>query len=255
MALYWELGVGRWPWQTNSLGVQVWSKLFAMLFLVNIIYVILFHPHVCYLFYPAQTKAGVAPWWEGMAGTGSAFFSLGFILCTLVWIVFSNLLWEGKPWDRYEKNGEGNFGKAFVVFVATLTLGVILMYILLKVFNYVWDEAFMGGQYTDGPDWRCIHAGEIAGFFILAAFIWKNYFNNFPNLQSTGLRALIRSVLVIVLGLLIYWFYFSPLATFFLARVEGFAQPDDKPLVWTLMFLSVVLIQSEFFDGWPLKRK
>jgi len=255
MALYWELGVGRWPWQTNSLGVQVWSKLFAMLFFVNIIYVILFHPHICYLFYPAQTKAGVAPWWENITGTGSAFFSLGLILCTLVWIVFSSLLWDGKPWDRYEKNGEGNFGKAFVVFVATFTLGVILMYILMKVFNYVWDEAFMGGQYTDGPDWRCIHAGEVAGFFILAAFIWKNYFNNFPNLPSVGLSALIRSVLVVVLGLLIYWFYFSPLATFFLAKVEGFAQPGDTPLVWVLLFLSIILIQSEFFDGWPLKRK
>jgi len=255
MALYWELGMGRWPWHTNSFGVQVWSKLFAILFFVNIIYVILFHPHICYLFYPAQTKAGVAPWWEGMAGTGSAFFSLGLILCTLVWIVFSNLLWDGKPWDRYEKNGEGTFGKAFIVFVATFTLGVILMYVLMKVFNYVWDESFMGGQYTDGPDWRCIHAGEVAGFFVLAAFIWKNYFNNFPNLQSAGLRALIRSILVVVLGLLIYWFYFSPLATFFLAKVEGFAQPGDTPLVWVLLFLSIILIQSEFFDGWPLKRK
>jgi len=61
--------------------------------------------------------------------------------------------------------------------------------------------------------------------------------------------------LVVVLGLLIYWFYFSPLATFFLAKVEGFAQPGDTPLVWVLLFLSIILIQSEFFDGWPLKRK
>jgi hypothetical protein len=255
MALFWELGVGRWPWQSNAYGVRVWSKLFAMLFFVNIIYVILFHPHVCYLFYPAQTKAGVAPWWEGMAGTSSAFFSLGLILCILAWIVFSNLLWDGKPWDRYAKNGESNFGKAFVVFAATFTLGVILMAILLQIFTYVWDEPFMGGQYTDGPDWRCIHAGEIAGFFILAAFIWKNYFNNFPSLPRAWLQSVIRSVLVILLGMLLYWFYYSPLATFFLAKVEGFAQPGDTPLVWILLFLSIILIQSDFFDGWPLKRK
>ena len=43
--------------------------------------------------------------------------------------------------------------------------------------NYFWDEAFVGGQYTDGPDFRYIHAGEISGFLMLAAFIWKNYFN------------------------------------------------------------------------------
>jgi AAT family amino acid transporter len=255
MALYWDLGLGRWPWQNNTYGVQVWSRLFAIIFFSIFFYIFLFHSHVCYLFYPAQNKAAVAPWWETLAGTGSAFFGLGLVLCTLVWIVFSKLLWEGKPWDHYEENGESTFSKGFVVFVTTLTLGIILIYVLLQIFSYVWDEPFVGGQYTDGPDWRYIHAGEIAGFFILAAFIWKNYFNNFPNLSRLWLRALIRSLIAVALGMLIYWFYFSPLATFFLAKVEGFAQPGDTPLVWALLFLSIVLIQSEFFDGWPLKRK
>ena len=255
MALFWDLGFGRWPWQNDTYGVQAWSKLFAILFFVVLFYILLFHSHVCYLFYPAQDKAAVTPWWEELAGTGSAFFSLGLILCTLVWIVFSSLLWEGKPWDRYEVDGESTFGKGFAVFFSTLTFGIILTFILLMIFNYVWMEPFVGGQYTDGPDWRYIHAGEIAGFFILAAFIWKNYFNNFPNLDSLWLRAMIRSIIAVVLGLLIYWFYYSPLATFFLAKVEGFAQPGDTPLVWALLFLSIILIQSEFFDGWPLKRK
>jgi hypothetical protein len=124
----------------------------------------------------------------------------------------------------------------------------------LKIFNIVWDEPFVGGQYTDGPDWRFIHAGEIAGFFILAAFILKYYFNNFPNMKSLWLRCLIRTAIAVAGGMLIYWFYFSPLATFFLAKVEGFAQPGDTPLVWTLLFLSVIIIQAEFFKGWPLKK-
>ena len=255
MALFWDLGFGRWPWHKSTYGVQAWSRLFAIAFFVVLFYILLFHSHVCYLFYPAQDKAAVTPWWEELAGTGSAFFSLGLILCILVWVVFSGLLWEGKPWDRYELDGESTFGKGFVVFISTLAFGIILMFILLKVFDYVWDEPFVGGQYTDGPDWRYIHAGEIAGFFIIAAFIWKNYFNNFPNVERLWVRALIRSILAVVLGMLIYWFYYSPLATFFLAKVEGFAQPGDTPLVWALLFLSVILIQSEFFDGWPLKRK
>ena len=50
----------------------------------------------------------------------------------------------------------------------------------MQIMNYFWDEPFMGGQYTDGPDFRFIHAGEICGFFVLAAFILKHYFNNFP---------------------------------------------------------------------------
>jgi len=254
MALFWDLGFGHWPWHNDGTGTRAWSKFFAISFFTTLFYILLFHSHICYLFYPAQSKAAVAPWWETLASTGSAFFSLGLVLCTLVWIIFSDLLWEGQPWKQYEKDGQGTFGKGFVTFIATLTLGIILLFVLLQILNYVWDEAFVGGQYTDGPDWRYIHSGEIAGFFILAAFILKNYFNNFPNLSSLWLRALIRSLLAIAIGLLLYWFYYSSLANFFLSKVEGFAQPGDTPLVWTLLFLSVIIIQQEFFKGWPLKK-
>ena len=255
IALIWDLGFGKWPWQDAKPGIRLWSKFFAIFFVVNIVYVILFHPHVCYLFYPAQSKAGVAPWWAEMAGTGSAFFGLGLVLCSLVWIIFSDLLWEGEPGKRLEKNGEATFWKGLVVFIASIVLGIVLMFIVLKLFNLVWDEAFVGGQYTDGPDWRYIHVGEIGGFFILAAFILKNYFNNFPNLENIWGRCVLRSLIAVAGGMLIYWFYFSPLATFFLSKVQGFAQPGDTPLVWILLFLSIITSQAEFFEGWPLKKK
>jgi hypothetical protein len=153
------------------------------------------------------------------------------------------------------KEGEGNFVKGIVTFVATLIMGWIMMWILLKIFVLVWDEPFMGGQYTDGPDFRFIHAGEMAGFFILAAFILKNYFGNFPNMANIWARSIIRTAIAIAGGLLFYAFYYSPLATFFLAKVPGVAQPGDTPLVWILLFLSIIMIQSEFFAGWPLKRR
>jgi len=254
IALFWSVGLGRWPWQNSGYGIQVWSRFFVIIFFVNIVYVILFHPHVCYLFYPAQDKAGVAAWWE-FSGTTSAFFGLGLALCSLFWIIASDLLWEGYPWKNMEKDGEGTFLKGVVAFFATLVLGIITVYILTRIMNVFWDEAFMGGQYTDGPDFRYIHTGEICGFFILAIFILKHYFNNFPNLASIWARTVIRTVIAIAGGLLIYLFYYSPATTFFLAKVPGVAQPDDKPLVWALLFLSIILVQSEFFDGWPLKRK
>ena len=183
IALFWGVGMGRWPWQNNSYGVQVWSRIFTIIFFVNIIYVILFHPHICYLFYPAQVKAGVPAWWE-FSGTTSAFFGLGLVMCSLFWILSSDLLWEGYPWKMMEKDGEGTFLKGVVTFLATLALGIITVYILTRIMNIFWDEAFMGGQYTDGPDFRYIHTGEICGFFILAMFILKHYFNNFPNLSQ-----------------------------------------------------------------------
>ena len=254
ISLFWSVGFGRWPWQKLSSGVIAWSRVFAIFFFVSIFYAVLFHPHVCYLFYPAQSKAGVDPWWGELVGTGSAFFGLGLVLCTLFWIIVSDMLWEGYPWKLLQKDGEDTFVKGLVTFIATFVLGIIILFILTKIMNVVWDEAFVGGQYTDGPDFRYIHAGEIAGFFILATFILKNYFNNFPNTGSLWLKAIIRTIIALVIGMLFYWFYYSPLATFFLAKVVGFAQPGDTPLVWALLFLSIIMVQIEFFEGWPLKK-
>jgi hypothetical protein len=254
IALFWNVGFKNWPWQDASRGVRAASKLFAILFFVSIVYSIMFHPHVCSLFYPAQSKAGVDPWWAEFAGTGSAFFSLGLVLCSLFWIIISEFLWEGYPWKLMDKNGEGTFIKGVVTFCATLVLGAISMYILLQIMNVVWDEAFMGGQYTDGPDFRCIHAAEISGFFVLAAFILKHYFNNFPNVGGLWLRAVLRTLVAIAGGMLFYGFYYSPAANFFLSKVPGFAQPADTSLVWTILFLSVIMVQVDFFEGWPLRQ-
>jgi AAT family amino acid transporter len=252
-ALVWDLGFGRWPWQKDGPWVVGFSKLFVISFFAIITFAVMFHPHVCVLFPEAQKMVGAQAWWEVWAETGSAFWGLGLVLCTLFWVVFCDLFWEGRPFSLMDKDGDGTFLKGVVTFLATLALGLLLITVLTQVFNAIWLEPYQGGQYTDGPDWRYIHMGEISGFCVLFAFIWKNYFNNFPNGLPLILRAVIRSVIGLAGGLLVYWFYYSSLSNFFLGKVEGWAQPDDQPLVWTLLFLSVVLIQSEFFHNWPLR--
>lgn len=252
-ALVWNLGFGRWPWQNDGRWVVAFSKMFVILFFTIITFTVMFHPHICVLFPEAQKMAGAQSWWEGWAETTSAFWGLGLVLCTLFWVVYSDLFWEGQPFKLLGRGGEGNLIKGIVTFLVTLALGLLLIYFLTQVFNLIWEEPYQGGQYTDGPDWRFIHMGEISGFCVLFAFIWKNYFNNFPNGLPLILRAIIRSLIGVGGGLLIYWFYYSPLSNFFLGKLEGWGQPDDQPLVWTLLFLAVVLIQAEFFHNWPLR--
>ena len=252
-ALVWELGFSRWPWNNDSNPVVGWSRLLAVLILSIITYAILFHPHVCYLFPEAQKMAGVKAWWEDWAETSSAFYGLGIVMCTVWWVICSDLYWERYPWKRIGKGQQGSLARGIVTFVVTLALGLLTVWVLTEVFNYFWEEPFIGGQYTDGPDWRYIHMAEVAGFCILAAFIHRYYFNNFPNALPLWPRAIIRTIIGIGGGLLIYWFYYSSLSNFFLGKVEGWAQPDDKPLVWTLLFLAVILIQADFFKMWPIK--
>ncbi|MCP3873994.1 MAG: hypothetical protein GY699_12660 [Desulfobacteraceae bacterium] len=254
ITITWNIGFGRWPWHRCDRGVLVWSRLFTILFFVIIAYTVLFHPNVCHLFYPAQVNAGVESWWMSFADTGSAFFSLGLLLCALFWAITSDLLWEGYPWRFLAKKDEGSLLKGVGTFIVTTVLGIIMLMVLLKIMNYFWDEPFMGGQYTDGPDFRFLHAGEISGFLILSVFILKNYFNNFPNTKFLALNAVIRTLIVIGGGVLFHLFYYSNATVLILGKVPGIAQPADAPLVWIILFLSMIVVHIDFFDGWPLKK-
>ncbi|MGO8878554.1 MAG: hypothetical protein ACLPVO_15295 [Desulfomonilaceae bacterium] len=253
-ALAWDLGFGLWPWQGASQGVRGWSRFCAISILTVLTYAVLFHPHICQLFYPPQDKAGVAPWWAEYAGTGSAFFSLGLALCSLKWVVLSDLMWDGYPWRFLDRRGEGNFIRGVATLIGSVALGIISMVILLRIMNIFWMEPFEGGQYTDAPYFRYLHAGEISGFIVLAAFILKTYFNNFPNLSTLPLTALFRTIVSFIGGGVFYMFYYSTLSVWLLGKVPGIAQPDDTPLVWTMLFLSVVIVHAQFFGAWPVRR-
>ncbi len=254
VAMVWSVGFGRWPWREATAGGQALARLSTVGLLSTIVYVVLFHPHVSYLFYPAQTMAGVEPWWAGFAQTSSAYFNLGLVLCAVMWIVVSDLLWEGRPWSLLDASGEGGFARGAAMLAATLVLGAASFWVMLKGMDLAWYEAFEGGQYTDAPYFRYLHAGEIAGFVILSAFIVKTYFANLVQSGSLVARAAIRTAAAVGGGALFYVFYYSPASTLLLGKVPGVAQPEDTPLVWTLLFLAVVLIQAEFFRGWPLTR-
>ena len=261
IALFWRTGFGNWPCRESGRRDRVLARFLGITALTVFFYSILFHPHICYIFYPAQTKAAVPPWWEEFALTGSAFFNLGLVLCIILWLVISEVCWEGYPWKIIGKTVDGSWMRGMVMFITTAVLGAGSMMLLCQIMNRIWDEPFIGGQYTDGPDFRYIHAGEIAGFFILAAYILKYYFNNFPNFPQVDilddhlpLRALLRTLCVMMIGISLYGFYYSNLGSFLLGKVPGVAQPGDTPLVWTLLFLCIIMFQFEFFEQWPLQR-
>jgi hypothetical protein len=62
-------------------------------------------------------------------------------------------------------------------------------------------------------------------------------------------------VIALALTAALHAFYYSDAATRLLGKVPGFGQPEDSPLVWSLLFLAVILVQRELFDGWPLRRR
>ncbi len=241
-------GLGAWPWDGASVGVRAFSRLAVVTVLSVIAYATLFHPHVTQLFYPAQTFAGVPPWWAGLARTGSAYFNLGWVLMTVAVLVATEVLWDGRPWRR---GGVGGPGRGLAAFVGSAAVGMALFAVALRAMDAVWGEAFQGGQYTDAPYFRHLHAGEVAGFFVLAAYAIDTWLTR-P--RGVGGR-LLRTALALLAAAALHLLYYSSLGDRLLGKVRGFAQPEDTPLVWTLLVLALVLAQREFFGRWPLRAR
>jgi hypothetical protein len=247
LSLVASLGFGSWPWQASTPGVRGFSRLSVATLLAVVAYAVLFHPHVTQLFYPAQIMAGVPPWWAELAQTGSAYFNLGWVMTAVAVLVVAEVVWDGWPWRLL---GEGGPLRGVVAFAGSLLAGGVLFAAGLKVMTAVWGEPFQGGQYTDAPYFRHLHAAEVSGFVVLTAFAVDAFFEG----ARSAAGRLARTAAVLAGAAALYLFYYSPAATRLLGKVPGIAQPEDTSLVWTLLFLAVVLVQRDLFGGWPLRR-
>lgn len=248
LALILSIGFGRWPWESTSTGVRAFSRLSVTVLLAVLAYAVLFHPHVTQLFYPAQTMAGVPPWWAELAQTGSAYFNLGWMMVAVAVLVVAELVWGGWPWARL---GDGGPLRGVVAFAGSVAAGGALFAASLPVMSAFWGEPFQGGQYTDAPYFRHLHAAEVAGFVVLAVFALDTYYGA-PRRRLAARAG--RTAAAFAGAAALHGFYYSSAATRLLGKVPGMAQPEDTPLVWTLLFLAVVLVQRDLFGGWPLRR-
>lgn len=247
LALALSVGLGRWPWGATSTGVRAFSRLSVTALLTVIAYAVLFHPHVTQLFYPAQTMAGVPPWWAEVAQTGSAYFNLGWMMTAVAVLVLAEVAWGGWPWARLGVDGPR---RGLAAFVGSLAAGGVLFVVSLRVMTATWGEPFQGGQYTDAPYFRHLHAAELSGFVVLSVFALDTYFGTPRGLAARA----VRTAIALAGAAALHAFYYSAAATWLLGKVPGMAQPEDTPLVWTLLFLAVVLAQRDLFGGWPLRR-
>jgi hypothetical protein len=243
-----SLGFGAWPWQASPPGVRAFSRLSLASLLAALAYALLFHPHVTQLFYPAQIMAGVPPWWSEVAQTGSAYLNLGWMLSAIPVLVVADVVWDGAPWRALGRERAPLRGLAALV--GSLVVGFALFFIALRIMNAAWGEPFQGGQYTDAPYFRYLHVAEIGGFVVLAAYALDTYFGT----PRTALARVLRTAAIAGGAIVLHLYYYSGAATRMLGKVPGMGQPEDTPLVWTLLFLSVVLVQRDLFGGWPLRR-
>jgi hypothetical protein len=247
MALVLSLGFGAWPWRSADPGARGLARLSLATLLAVVAYAVLFHPHVTQLFVPAQTMAGAPPWWSDLAQTGSASFNLGWVLAAVAVLVAVEVLWGGWPWRIA---GEDGPLRGLTAFLGSGAAGAVLFVVAERAMNLAWGEPFQGGQYTDAPYFRHLHVAELAGFFVLATFALDTSFG-MP--RTTRARAT-RTIVAVAAAAALRIFYYSDAGTRLLGKVPGVGQPEDSPLVWSLLFLAVVLVQRDLFERWPLGR-
>ena len=251
IAVAWKTSFRRWPWNGESLATVGFSRLMTVSFFSVLAYAVFFHPHVGYLFSPPQKLAAVAPWWESLADTGSAYYHLGWVVCTVAILIMSETLWEGYPW-RIVSREEGSLSGGLVTFFGSVATGFIMMLVMNKGMDLYWGAPFVGGQYLDAPYFRYLHAAEMAGFLILATFIVSIYLGNLLGGPNPIVKILVRTVAVAILATLLMWFYYAA-GPLFLGTVPGIAQPEDTPLCWSFFMICFVLMHRHFFNAAPIQ--
>jgi amino acid transporter, AAT family len=245
--MLWLTGFGYAPWHNMQQPSKAFSVLVLSLLLAVIAFVFLFFPHIAYMFVPAQTFMAASPWWTNWSMTQSSLFHFGWIVPALVLLYWTDMLWEGRPFSTIKTV----WLRGIITAISVIISGIVLMFIANAVMTwYFGSEALEGGMATEQPAWRWNHVAEMAMFMQAAAAVLFFYFDNWPRKLSFPLRAVLRTIIAIVGGLIIAKLYYE-LGPTLLGTVSGLGQENDTSLAWTVMFVILVLSHSVFFDGFP----
>lgn len=210
------------------------------------LYVIFFHPHLGSMFHPQQVYTAVPPWWQAIAHTNSAEYTLGILFCSVIGVFYTLHLWDGWPLQLVRRQPW-----RFIYFaVGSLVIGYLIFRIQLWIFDRLWYEAYVGGQNEASFGWRYSHTVTMANFVLVVALIQNLFFGGFYEKMHRVLRSIIKTVVAIVLGLCFAWGYYSwgPLV---LGVTEGVSHPSENASAFLIMTINILMIQDLFMDRWP----
>jgi AAT family amino acid transporter len=240
------VGVGKDIWPETRQPGQGLANWLLMAMAAIPLFLIFFHPHIGSMFYPAQIYMAVPPWWKQIAHTNSAEYGLGIFFCTVIVLFITLKLWEGRPWTLVTKQPL----RFLFVAVGGLALGFLLFSIQLYIMDYLWDEAYMGGQNDASFGWRYSHTVTMGNFILVCAIIIENYFGRLFAKMGTTRKGILTTALAILAGLVFAWCYYA-WAPALLGVCPGVSHPSENPSAFLVMVIVLLNIQDYFMDGWP----
>ncbi len=243
----WVVACENAPWQKlkqPALGISVVIVTFL---LSMIIYFITMHSHMAILYYPWQEFTAVTPpYWEKFANTVSGNFHIAWIMSATVIVWLYETIWERYPFDLIKKGWLRRLTSFFGIFAIAVALAFFLYYVQ----ELGWGPAVRGTRRLMAPDWRWLHVGEMAIFWLVPCLFLHFYLDNWPKKFSRPVNILIRTVITIVAAVLLYILYYKT-SHLFLGTQKGFSHPQQFPMIPMIWLINMFLINYWFMDGWP----
>ena len=165
--------------------------------------------------------------------------------CTVsVWLV--ETIWERYPFNLIKRKGL----RRFVAFFGIIAIAFAMHFFFYFAQELTWGPAIRGTRRAFAPDWRWLHVGEMAIFFLVPALFVNFYCGNWPKKYSMPVNVLVRTGIVIVAGVFLYIFYYKT-SHFFLGTQKGFSHPQQFPMIPTIWLINIWLVHHWFMDNWP----
>ncbi len=243
----WVVAAENAPWRKLTQPVKGFTVLMFTFFLSMLVYFVVFHSHMAILFDPWQQFTAITPpWWEDFANTVHGNFNIAWIMCCTVIVWMYETLWERYPFCMIKTD----WLRRFASFFGIIAVAVALSFFLYYGQELVWGEAVRGTRRLMSPDWRWLHVGEMAIFWLVPALFMHFYMKNVINGYSKPVNAFLRTVISIIAAVILYYVYYKT-AHLFLGTQKGFSHPQQFPMIPMIWLINVMLINYWFMDGWP----
>lgn len=243
----WVVACENAPWQKLPQPARGITIAVVTFFISMIVYFLTMHSHMAILFYPWQQYTAICPpYWEQFANTVSGNFHIAWIMCgtVVVW------LYEG-IWERYPFNLiKTDWLRRVSSFFGILGIAVCLCFFLYFAQELVWGPAIRGTRRLMAPDWRWLHVGEMAIFWLVPSLYLTFFCGNWPTKFSRPVNVLVRTAISIAGAVVLYVVYYKT-SHLFLGTQKGFSHPQQFPMIPMIWLINIFLINVWFMDGWP----
>ena len=243
----WVVACEEVPWQDMKQPGKGISILTMTFFLSTIVYFITMHSHMAILYHPWQEFTAITPpYWEKFANTVSGNFHVSWIMCCTVTVWLVETIWERFPFSMIKTS----WLRRLATFFGIVAIAFAMHFFLYFVQELTYGPAIRGTRRDFAPDWRWLHVGEMAVFFLVPALFVTFYCGNWPRKFSLPVNVFLRTTVTLAAGILLYVFYYKT-SHLFLGTQKGFSHPQQFPMIPTIWLINIWLVHHWFMDNWP----